>query len=109
MTYSEFQDVGIRGVVTTVPSKKTLNSEFGSLFTDEICSSDLCCDKSSIDALLFVSQTPDFTLSSKACVLQHRLGLSSDCVSMDVNLGCSRGYVSGVYSFQEEYTKILEK
>lgn len=69
--------------------------------------SDLCCaaaekliaqfgiDRSTIDALIFVSQTPDYVSPSTACVLQYRLGLSQDCMAFDVNLACS-GYVYGL-------------
>jgi 3-oxoacyl-[acyl-carrier-protein] synthase III len=75
---------------------------------DEQCSSDLCfvaakrlMDKlnweaSSIEALIFITQTPDYAVPATACVLQHRLGLSEDCIAFDVNLGCS-AYVYGVW------------
>lgn len=52
-------------------------------------------DKSSIDVLVFVSQTPDFRLPATACVLHKRLGLKQECIAFDVNLGCS-GYVYGL-------------
>jgi 3-oxoacyl-[acyl-carrier-protein] synthase-3 len=45
----------------------------------------------SVDALIFVSQTPDFRLPASACALQYDLGLSTSCISFDINLGCS-GY-----------------
>ena len=51
---------------------------------------------SSIDGLIFVSQTPDFILPASACVLHGQLGLKSDCAAFDVNLGCS-GYVYGLW------------
>lgn len=75
---------------------------------DEQCTSDLCYvaatklmeklnwEPSSIDALILVTQTPDYAVPASACVLQHRLGLSEDCAAFDVNLGCS-GYVYGVW------------
>lgn len=44
-----------------------------------------------VDALIFVSQTPDYRLPATACALQADLGLSSACIAFDVNLGCS-GY-----------------
>lgn len=73
-----------------------------------ICASDLCADaaerllaslgwkKDSIEALIFVSQTPDYILPATACTLQHRLGLSKECASFDVNQGCS-GYIYGLW------------
>lgn len=52
-------------------------------------------ERHSIDALLFVSQTPDYIAPSTACVLQYRLGLSVDCMAYDINLACS-GFVYGL-------------
>ncbi len=52
-------------------------------------------EPNSIDALLFVSQTPDYVAPSTACVLQMRLGLSVDCLAFDINLACS-GFVYGL-------------
>ena len=48
-----------------------------------------------VGALVFVTQGPDYRLPATACVLQHRLGLSEDCICFDVILGCS-GYVNGL-------------
>jgi 3-oxoacyl-[acyl-carrier-protein] synthase-3 len=50
----------------------------------------------SIDALIFVTQTPDHFLPASACLLHGRLGLATDCQAIDVNLGCS-GYVYGLW------------
>lgn len=69
---------------------------------DNICSSDLCLsateqliaelawDKKEIEALVFVSQTPDYyNVPATSCLLQERLGLSSNCYTLDISLGCS--------------------
>jgi 3-oxoacyl-[acyl-carrier-protein] synthase III len=45
--------------------------------------------KESIDALIFVSQTPDYRLPATACALHGRLDLSPSCLAFDINLGCS--------------------
>jgi 3-oxoacyl-[acyl-carrier-protein] synthase III len=45
--------------------------------------------KESIDALIFVSQTPDYRLPATACALHGRLNLSPSCLAFDINLGCS--------------------
>src|SRR5450830_1684341 len=50
----------------------------------------------SIDAIVFVSQTPDYRLPATACALQSRLKLRTSCAALDVNLGCS-GYVYGLW------------
>ena len=48
-------------------------------------------DPTTVDALIFVSQTPDFRLPASACALQADLGISTSCIAFDINLGCS-GY-----------------
>jgi 3-oxoacyl-[acyl-carrier-protein] synthase-3 len=52
-------------------------------------------DRSSIDFLLFCTQTPDYNLPTTACLVQHRLGLPSTVGALDFNLGCS-GFVYGL-------------
>lgn len=73
----------------------------------EITSSDMCCaaaekligdlgwDQSEIEALIFVSQTPDYDLPATSCLLQERLELSKECYTLDISLGCS-GWVYGL-------------
>lgn len=56
----------------------------------------LSWERDSIDALIFITQTPDYRLPATACVLHKRLNLKLDCIAFDVNLGCS-GYVYGLY------------
>ncbi len=72
-----------------------------------ICTSDLCFkaaekllldlkwDKSEIECLIFVSQTPDYILPATSCILQDRLGLPTSCFTLDISLGCS-GWVYGL-------------
>ena len=48
-------------------------------------------DPDTIDAIIFVSQTPDFILPATACILQDKLGIPPGVVAFDINLGCS-GY-----------------
>lgn len=52
-------------------------------------------DPSSIDFLLFCTQTPDYPLPTTACMVQERLGLPTNIGALDFNLGCS-GYVYGL-------------
>lgn len=68
---------------------------------ERTCSTDLCfaaadrllreleCDRSTIDVMIMATQTPDYIMPSSACLLQQRLGLSTDCAAFDLNLGCS--------------------
>jgi len=53
------------------------------------------CGPADIDFLLLCTQTPDHALPTTACLLQHRLGLRTNCGALDFNLGCS-GYIYGL-------------
>lgn len=57
---------------------------------------ELSVDRGGIDALIFVTQSADYSHPATACVLQYRLGLSQECLAYDINLGCS-GYVYGLH------------
>lgn len=46
-------------------------------------------DRSTIGALVFVAHSTDYRRPATACVLHKRLGLSKDCASFDISLGCS--------------------
>lgn len=73
----------------------------------EVCTSDLCFaaanrlidelgwERSDIECLIFVTQTPDYILPATSCILQDRLGLSQECYTLDISLGCS-GWVYGM-------------
>ena len=93
-------------------------------FVDEnTCSSDLCyaateklisdleIDRSEIDVLLFVSQTPDYRMPATSVILQNRLGLSHQTIAFDINLGCS-AFIYGLtvaysYAMQPHIRKVL--
>ncbi len=51
--------------------------------------------KEIIDFVLLCTQSPDFFLPTTACIVQHELGLSTNCGALDFNLGCS-GFVYGL-------------
>jgi 3-oxoacyl-[acyl-carrier-protein] synthase-3 len=71
------------------------------------CSSDLAvkaartlldsgvCEAADIDYLLLCTQSPDYFLPTTACLLQDRLGLSTNMGAIDFNQGCS-GYLYGL-------------
>ncbi|SEO86926.1 3-oxoacyl-[acyl-carrier-protein] synthase-3 [Flavobacterium sp. CF108] len=52
-------------------------------------------DKSTIDYLLFCTQSPDYFLPTTACIIQDKLGLNTSIGALDFNLGCS-GFVYGL-------------
>jgi len=86
-------------------------------FADEkTCASDLCyaaaekllkdmnIERSEIDLLVFVSQTPDYKMPATSIILQHRLNLPNSTIAFDINMGCS-GFIYGlsvVYSYMQQ-------
>lgn len=85
-------------------------------FADEgTCSSDLCfaaaerlisdnnIDRSEIDLLVFISQTPDYRMPATSIILQNRLNLPTTTIAFDINLGCSAFMygLSVVYSMMQ--------
>jgi len=85
-------------------------------FADEnTCSSDLCyaaaekliadnnIDRSEIDLLVFISQTPDYRMPATSVILQNRLQLPNSTIAFDINLGCSAFMygMSVVYSLMQ--------
>lgn len=78
------------------------------LADDATCSSDLCIAAArdlmnrlqwapdSVDAVVLVTQTPDYFLPSTCCVAHRALGLRDSCAAFDVGLGCS-GYPYGLW------------
>jgi 3-oxoacyl-[acyl-carrier-protein] synthase-3 len=75
---------------------------------DEQTTADLCVaavrqlesvaslDLTRVDALIFVSQTPDYLMPATGAVMQDRLGLPQTSITFDINSGCA-GYVHGLY------------
>lgn len=51
--------------------------------------------KGKIDGIIFCSQSSDYILPSTAPILQARLGLSTSCLALDINQGCS-GFIQGL-------------
>lgn len=88
--------------------KKTIGLDRRRVVEDGTTALDLCAtaathlfdsmnvEASSIDGMIFVTQTADYPQPCNAAVLHGRLGLSKNCAAMDVNLGCS-GYVYGLW------------
>jgi 3-oxoacyl-[acyl-carrier-protein] synthase-3 len=111
-------NISITGIAAAVPKQVTTNPANRStkltgvserrVVEDGTCTSDLCytsadtmltdlnIDRTEIDVLIFVSQTPDYKLPVTSALLQDRLGLSQSCICFDIPLGCS-GYVYGLY------------
>lgn len=82
----------------------------------DVCASDLCyqaaCQifeetdikREDIDALFFISQSPDYKIPGTSGILQNKLGLSKETIVYDVNMSCS-GFIHGLlmaYNFLQQ-------
>lgn len=94
--YTEhFDAASVRDIVDKVGIKERRFAPPG------MCASDLCfaaaeqliadmkIDKSEIDLLIFISQTPDYRMPATSIILQERLGLGKQTAAFDISLGCS--------------------
>lgn len=119
MAFLEFKHVSIEGIAACVPrtidENSTLYAKWGGyenffattgiarrhISSSNVCSSDLCMtaaenllselhwSKEEIDAVIFVSQTPDYIAPATSCIIQDKLGLKGECYTLDISLGCS--------------------
>ncbi len=46
-------------------------------------------DRSTVDGLILVTQTPDYFIPPTSCVIQHRLGMDDCGLVYDSNIGCT--------------------
>ena len=58
---------------------------------------DIGWKREEIDALIVVTQSPDYLIPATAIILQDRLKLRHGTIAFDINLGCS-GYPFGIYT-----------
>lgn len=125
MAFLDIKNISIKGVAACVPKVVEYNKDiyakwgdYGQFFSttgieqkrrasEDICSSDLSIaaaekliaelhwNKSEIDAIVFVTQTPDYILPATSTIIQEKLGLGEHCYTLDISLGCS-GWVYGL-------------
>jgi 3-oxoacyl-[acyl-carrier-protein] synthase-3 len=68
---------------------------------------DLNWSTEDVDAIIFVTQTPDYILPKTSCIIQKKLNLREDIFALDINDGCS-GFIYGMitaYNFCSEINK----
>lgn len=87
--------------------KLTMGYDKRRVVEEGVCTSDLCIKglnylfdkgllrKEEIDALLLVTQSPDYLMPPTSSVIQGKLGLKQDMFCMDINQGCA-GFVMGL-------------
>lgn len=88
--------------------KKTVGIDRRRVVEPEVTTADLCCyaaerlleassvEKDSIDAIICVTQTPDYWLPCNATLIHGRMGFRNSCACFDISMGCS-GYVYGLW------------
>ena len=81
--------------------KKVMGYNTHRLAAEGQCSSDFCIhglqyrfdqgllERDSIDALLFVSQSPDYYMPPTSNLIQGHFGLKQDMICLDINQGCA--------------------
>lgn len=91
----------------TLKLKKIMGYEERRIAPSGVCTSDLCeygvkylfenklLKKDEIDALILVTQSPDYYMPATSNILHGKLGLKEDVVCMDINQGCC-GYIIGL-------------
>lgn len=78
-----------------VCDKNTMSSDLCEQAAEKLFE-DMKIDRESIDAVVFVSYTPDYLMPATAYVLHKKLGLSENCLALDMPQACS-GFVLGLY------------
>ena len=78
------------------------------IFNPEVCISDLATyainylfdnkllSREEIDALILVTQSPDYFMPPTSNVIQGKLGLKNDIFCLDINQGCA-GFIMGLF------------
>jgi|ERR1035437_1386988 3-oxoacyl-[acyl-carrier-protein] synthase-3 len=88
--------------------KLTMGYDSRRVVKDGVCTSDLCIyglnylfenkllQKDDIDAIVLVTQSPDYIMPPTSNIIQGKLGLKNDTICMDINQGCA-GFVVGLF------------
>lgn len=96
---------------TSLKLKKTMGYDRHRVFDESLCISDVAVfafeklfdefgvDKDSIDALILVTETPDYLMPPTSNVIQGRLGMKEDMICMDINQGCAGFEIGLIQAF----------
>lgn len=80
---------------TFVASQSTTTADLCKVASLNLMSAlDIEC--SSIEAIVSITQTPDYEMPNNAHILHKDLGLRKDCIALDLQFGCS-GFIYGLY------------
>lgn len=96
---------------TSLKLKKTMGYDRHRIFDKNLCISDVAVfafeklfaefgvEKDSIDALILVTETPDYIMPPTSNVIQGRLGLKEDMICIDINQGCAGFEIGLIQAF----------
>ena len=87
------RNIGIR--YRRICSAGQIFSDLGQAATEDVLKG-VGWEKSTVDAFIWVTQSPEYIIPATAIVVQDRVGLSKATLAFDINLGCS-GYPYGLY------------
>ena len=107
----------------SIKLKKIMGYGSHRIVDTEVCCSDLAIKglsylfdsnlliKDEIDAIIFVSQTPDYLMPATSFIVHGALGLKKNTYCIDINQGCS-GYLVGLHQAfmlldQDEIKKVI--
>lgn len=110
-------------VAKSMKLKITMGYNKHRIVEKDTCVSDLCVygmeylfergllKREEIDALILVTQSPDYFMPATSNVIQGRLALREDVLCMDINQGCC-GYIVGLFEAfmlleQEAVSKVI--
>ena len=127
MAFLSYRNIRVSGISVGVPKNKICNLDIEDISEDydaasfvevtgvkerrigELTVSDLAVpaankllkelrwEKSDVDGLVVVTQHGDYIVPATSCIIQDKIGLSKECMAMDISLGCS-GWVYGLSS-----------
>lgn len=80
---------------TFIARKNTTTADLCKLASKNILRA-LDIENSSIDAIISITQTPNYHIPGNAHILHKQLGLHKNCIALDMEFGCS-GFVYGLY------------
>lgn len=93
--YPYFDENELDRIMPTIGVERRRVLQKGQTCSDLACKAaerlidELGWEKDSIGLLMFCSPSRDFIQPDTACILQHRLGLSTDTMCFDMTLGCT--------------------
>ena len=91
----------------TMLLKKVMGYNKHRMFNEDVCVSELCAylldqvfasgqlSRTELDAVIVVTQSPDYFMPGTACVVHGLAGLRRDTLCLDVNQGCA-GFLVGL-------------